>query len=328
MEFPSGKVSPYELAELVFPELDFEDDRVLVGPDVGQDASVIEMEDRVMVLSSDPITGAIENPGWLSVHVNANDVAAMGASPEWFLLTLFLPEGSTRSDLRRIIEEVKEGCEELGVSLVGGHTEVTPRLERVLISGSMIGEAPKDRWVSASGAKPGDKIILTKSVAIEGTFILASDREDELVEQLNPDTVNRAKGYRKKLSVVNEALTAIKSGEVHAMHDVTEGGFLGGLYELVDASNVGFTVYSDKIPIEKETREICDFFGIDPLKTISSGSLLISVSPGDADSVAEALEDEGIKAAQVGEILKDKEKREMDGNPVSFPEQDELWKVF
>ncbi|MBS3815732.1 MAG: hydrogenase, partial [Hadesarchaea archaeon] len=223
MPLPTGKVNPYELAKLIFPHLELDDDRVVVGPDVGLDAAVIELPEKMLVLSSDPITGNLRDPGWLSVHVNANDVATIGAEPEWFLVNFFLPEGVEEERVEELAKQVSRACEELGVSVVGGHTEVTPGLGRILISGAMIGEAPKDRWVSAAGAKPGDKIILTKGVGIEGTFILAVDREKELKKALGEDLVNRAMEFREKLSVVKDALTAIKTGGVNAMHDPTEG---------------------------------------------------------------------------------------------------------
>lgn len=329
MPLPTGKVSPYELAKLVFPQLESVDERVLVGPEVGLDASIVEVEDRVLALSSDPITGAMEDPGWLSVHVNANDIASMGACPQWFLMNIFLPGGAEGSDVREITGRAESACEELGVSLVGGHTEVTPGLGRLLISGAMVGEAPLGKWVSAAGAKPGDRILFTKSAAVEGTFILASDRREELEGEFGTDLVKRAKDYREKLSVVDEALTAIEAaGEVHAMHDPTEGGLLGGLYGLADASGVGFSISSADVPVLEETQAICSYFSIDPLRTIGSGSLLICVRQGDSKKVMGALEGEGIHVNDIGEVLRDENRREIDGEPLEFPEQDELWKIF
>lgn len=328
MPLPTGKVSPYELVELIFSRLELEDERVLVGPELGLDASIVELEDRVLALSSDPITGALQDPGWLSVHVNANDVSTMGASPRWFLLNLFLPEGSGRSKIRTLTERAEAACKELEISLVGGHTEVTPGLNRVLISGAMVGEAPRDEWVSAAGARPGDQIIFTESAAIEGTFILASDREGELKSEFGAGFVERAKRFRERLSVVSDALTAIEAGEVHAMHDPTEGGLAGGLHELADASEAGFSIQSNAISVAEETRDLSEYLGIDPIRTIGSGSLLICAPPEDSEDVVDALEREGIPAANIGEVLEDEENRKIDGKPLEFPEQDELWKIF
>ncbi len=328
MNLPTGKVSPYELKELLFEELDLKDEEVLVKPEVGADASVIKLDDGALVLSSDPITGSLKNPGRLSVHVNANDVASMGADPKWFLLTLFMPEDADRSDIKQVMEEARKACEELGISLVGGHTEITPGLERVLISGAMAGMVSKEKWVTSSGAQPGDDIIFTKSPAVEGTFILSEDKESELKENYGEEFVDRCKSYGDKLSVVKEALTAVENGEVHAMHDPTEGGLIGGLYELADASEVGFSIYSDKINISEETKTVCEHFGLDPLRTISSGSLLIVAPSDESEKIVKSIEDQGIEASIIGEIVKEENRREIDGEEAEYPERDELWDVF
>lgn len=328
MPVPTGKVSPYKLKEILFSLLEIKDERVLVGPEVGIDASIVKLEDRILALSSDPITGALKDPGWLSVQVNANDVATTGATPQWFLMNLFLPEGTEESDIKNIFERAKAACDELGITLVGGHTEVTPGQKRVLISGAMVGEAPLDKWVSTDGAKPGDDIIFTKTAAIEGTFLLASNYEDELSDKLNPGSVEKAKNFLKKMSVVKDAATAMESGEVHAMHDPTEGGLVGGIHELADASGVGFSINSDSVKISEITREICDYFDIDPLKTIGSGSLLICCDPKDTENIVKTLKERDIPAAKIGEILERKEDRLMDGKKLEFPGQDELWRIF
>jgi len=328
MDLPTGKVSPYKLKEILFDELDISDEKVLVEPEVGSDASVIELDDKVLVLSSDPITGSLKNPGQLAVHVNANDVASMGAEPKWFLLTIFMPEGADSTDIKRLMRGARTACEELDISLVGGHTEVTPGLERVLISGTMAGIAPRDEWVSSSGAQPEDKIIFTKSPAVEGTFILSKDKESELRVDYGDELVEKAQEYGDKLSVVKEALTAVKNGEVHAMHDPTEGGLIGGLHELSDASGIGFSIFSDKINISEETRKVCEHFGLDPLKTISSGSLLIVANPEDSEKIVESIKNQGIEASIIGEMVRDDNRREIDGEKVDFPERDEIWKIF
>ncbi|MFW5912774.1 MAG: AIR synthase family protein [Candidatus Hadarchaeota archaeon] len=325
---PTGKVSAYELAKIIFPQLEADDERVLIGPGVGIDSSVIEIEEGVLVLASDPITGALTSPGKLVVNVNANDVACMGASPEWFLLNLFLPEGSEKSDMESIMSQATSACKGLGVTIVGGHTEVTPGLDRTLLSGAMVGVARKDEWVSSAGAKPGDRILLTKSVAIEGTYIMAMDREKELSNSLDSEIVEEAKKFLDRLSVVDEALKAISVGGVNAMHDPTEGGLVGGLHELADASNVGFSIDRDRIPVAYETGKICEYLGIDPLLTIASGSLLISVDPEMADELRKALLESGIEISDIGEILRRSEKRVMNGKKLEYPKQDELWRVF
>jgi thiamin-phosphate kinase len=327
MRLPIGKVGPRELERLVLPYIRLRDRRVLVGPRAGLDAAVIDCGRRVLVLSCDPITGALRDLGWLAVHINANDVATTGATPRRFMATLFAPEGFGGDRLKRLTKRVQAACDELGVSLVGGHTEVTPGLPRVIISGAMVGEAPKQRFVTSAGARPGDRIILTKTAAVEGTAILAADRERELTKALGHPLVARAKRFMRRISVVKEALTAARVG-VTAMHDPTEGGLAGGLHELADASRVGFEVEGSKIPVARETRAICAYFGIDPLQLISSGSLLITARPGRAQAILTALKRAKIQAQEIGEIVSNRRVRQVSGRPIKFPKQDHLWRVF
>jgi thiamin-phosphate kinase len=327
MRLPTGKVDPYKLAKLVFPYIRLRDPRVLVGPGLGLDAAVVDCDDRVLVLSSDPITGALRDIGWLAVHINANDVATMGAEPKWFMANLFAPEGLGGREISRLVKRMSAACEELGISLVGGHTEVTPGLPRVVISGAMVGEAPKDRFVTSQGAKPGDRIILTKGIAIEGTAILAMDREAELKKALGRSLVTRAKRFMNRISVVRDALVAAAVG-VTAMHDPTEGGLAGGLNELADASGVGFRVERARMPVAHETEAICGYFGIDPLRTMGSGGLIITAAPKKAEEVLDGLSKAGIPASEIGEIVRDKKIRLIDDEPLKFPPQDHLWRVF
>jgi len=156
--FLPGKL-PYEfLQKLVFTKLGIPDKRVLVGPSIGEDAAVIEFGDRVLVMATDPITAATKDIGWLSVHINANDVASCGVKPIWFLCTILLPEGSDESIVEEILSQIDRACKELKIALIGGHTEISAGLNRPIIVGFMIGEAPKDRYVRTGGAKPGDSI--------------------------------------------------------------------------------------------------------------------------------------------------------------------------
>lgn len=328
MPLLSGKVDPHKLIKLVFPHIKLKDPRILVGPRLGVDAAVVSYGNKVLVLSSDPITGALRDPGWLAVHINANDVATMGAKPSWFLTNIFAPENCEGGLIRNLVKRMSAACEELEVSLVGGHTEVTSGLNRVIISGAMVGEAEKDKFVTSAGARPGDRIIMTKSAAIEGTAILAFDRGEELRTALGRALVSRAKKFMQKISVVKDALTAIEAGGVTAMHDPTEGGIVGGLFEMAEASHVGFSISSSAIPIAEETKAICDYFGIDPLQTISSGCLLIAASPEMDERMISALSDKGIPAARIGMITPNPNDRLMDGKKLSFPKQDHLWRVF
>lgn len=327
---PTGKVPPEKLREVVFKHLGVQGERVLVRSGVGIDAAAVEFGDKVLVASTDPITGVEKHIGFYAVNVNANDVATFGAKPKWFLVSVLLPEGVDERLLGDIMVDIDKSAKELGIAVIGGHTEVTPGLTRPIVVGTMLGEVKKEKLVYAGNAKPGDVIILTKGAGIEGTAIIASEREEELVKVFGKGFVERAKAFLQKISVVKEALIANEIG-VNAMHDPTEGGIANGLYEVADASGLGFKVYYEKIPIAEETKKICGYFNLDPLALISSGALLISTSRENADKILTALEKEGITASIIGEFLEDKEKRiivkEGKEEELKQPLSDELWKV-
>jgi len=330
---PTGKVPPRTLVRAVYRYLGVKDERVILGPSIGEDAALIDMGDRVLVLTSDPITGAVENIGWLSVHVNANDVATRGARPRWYLCSILLPDGAEEPFLEDIMKQVDQAACELEVSVVGGHSEVSPGLSRPVVVGSMVGETAKNRFVSSSGAKLGDKIILTKGAGIEGTAILATDLPHLLKAKLGEETLVRAKAFIKKISIVKEAMVAMDVGGVDAMHDPTEGGLIAGVWELAEAAKVGVQVSEEQVQVEPETRAVCDLFQIDPLQTISSGALLIVVKPDRAEALQSSLRREGIAASVIGVILKQEEGRRLikkSGETISLvpPEQDHLYKVL
>ncbi len=332
MRLIAGKVPWDLLQKLVFPFTGVPNKNVLVGPAVGEDAAAIALNgDLVLIFSSDPITGAIRNAGWLCVHVNANDVASMGARPRWMVLTVLLPENSSENLLAEIMKGADKACRNLGVSIVGGHSEVTPGLKAPILMGSMLGTTTKDKLTTSSGAKPGDLIVMTKTAGVEGTAILASDLYDFLAKSLDREILERAKEFIKRISVVEEALAAIETGGVTAAHDVTEGGFSGALHELADASGVGFIVDEGKIPLAEETKLICKVLGVDPLSLIGSGSLLLTVKPEMIDKVLNAILGVGVKPSVVGKIVKEERLiRRKDGRVevLKRPLRDELWRVL
>ncbi|RLE54084.1 MAG: hypothetical protein DRJ26_02320 [Candidatus Methanomethylicota archaeon] len=333
LKLPLGKLPPDVLISLVFGRTGVDDPRVIVKPKIGEDAAIIDFGDKVLVLHSDPITGAIENIGWLAVNVSSNDVATRGARPKWISMVILLPESADSSLLDEITRQIDDAAKKLGIMIVCGHTEVTPGLNRPILISTAIGEAPKDRYVTTSGAKVGDKIILTKGAAIEGTAIFAYEFEDLIKDKFGEDFVERAKKYIDLISVLKEAMVAVEVGGVTAMHDPTEGGVLGGLQELAKASNVGFRINEDKVIINPETEAICDLLGADPLQTISSGSLIITSEPSRANEIVSALRKSGIKASIIGEIVDRDEgmiliKKDGSVLSVSEPVQDHLWVVL
>jgi hydrogenase expression/formation protein HypE len=331
--FLTGKVPPDILSQIVFRRIGSPNRRLLLGPALGEDAAIVRARGKLLVLTTDPITGAQENAGWLSVHVNANDVATRGAKPVWFLCCLLLPEQSRADTLERIMSQVDEAAREISVTVAGGHSEITPGLHRPIIVGSMIGEVASGRYVSTAGAKPGDKVILTKTVGLEGTAVLAHDLHEKLARLLGDDIIQRAKMFSRRISVVRDAMIAMRTGSVHAMHDPTEGGIICGLWELGEASRTGMVVEESRIIVAPETESVCHALELDPLRVLSSGSLLIAAKLGNANRIIKALQRSGIPASIVGEITKPEKGRifvKRDGTRVKLepPARDELYKVL
>ncbi|MGB9676426.1 MAG: AIR synthase family protein [Candidatus Bathyarchaeales archaeon] len=330
MTLPFGKIPTNLLEEVVFKNLGVKREEVTIGPSLGFDGTVIDVGNKSLIVSMDPITGALERIGWLAVNINANDVATFGVEPAFFFSCILLPEKADRKTLETICAQMDAAAKNLGIAIAGGHCEVTPELTHPIVVGCAIGVTKKGNYVTAGNAKAGDKIILTKSAGIEGTAILASDMKEELKKAVDEKLLSRANKFFDKISVVKDALTAFKTGAVHAMHDPTEGGVAGGVHEMADASKLGFRIFEEKIPVAKETLQICRFFDIDPLCLIASGSILIAVKPDYEDVVLRSLRDAGITANVIGEFLPSPEKRfiiRKDGSEreLARPECDHLW---
>jgi len=297
------------LKEVVFTNLGVKRKEVILGPSAGFDGAVIEVGNKSLIISMDPITGAIERIGWLAVTINANDVATFGVEPAFLSSCILLPESADRKTVETISVQMNEAAKDLGMAIVGGHCEVTPGLTNPIVVGCAMGITEKGNYVTAGGAKPEDKLVLTKSAGIEGTAILASDREKQLRKAVGASVLANAKRFFRQISVVKEAVIAFKTGVVNAMHDPTEGGVAGGVHEMADASNLGFKIFEEKIPVAKETLEVCRFFGIDPLYLIASGSMLIAARQDSANKVVETLEKNRMDADVIGEFLPSPERR-------------------
>ena len=328
-----GKLDPDLLKQLLFKCLGAPSDRVIVGPKIGEDAAVIDFAGKILAVHSDPITGAIENIGWLAVNVCANDIATRGVRPLWMLIVMLLPQNIKTVQLSQIANQIDEAAKELGITVVGGHSEITLGITRPILVATTLGEAEKAKFVSSSEAKIGDQIIVTKGAAIEGTAILSTEFDKYLQTRVGVNVVKRAQKFIKMISIVRDALTAMAVGGVHAMHDATEGGIAGGLQEIAWASKVGITAHEEKIPIYEETRKICQVLNIDPLKTISSGTLIISAHPEKAEKIVTALEREGVKASIIGQVVeaeKGSYLHRTDGSKLdlSEPVKEELWKAL
>jgi hydrogenase expression/formation protein HypE len=330
MKLPPGKIPIDILKEVVFKNLGAERREVTVGPTAGVDGAVLDLGDKSLIVSMDPITGAVERIGWLAVNVNANDVATFGIEPAFLFSCIMLPENADSKIVETICSQMNVAAKDLGIAIVGGHCESTPSLTNPIVVGCIMGMTKKGCYVTASGAKPGDKLILTKSAGIEGTAILSSDREAELTKALSASTMRNAKNFYRQISVVKDALTAYKTGGVHAMHDPTEGGVAGGIHEMADASRLGVKIFEKAIPVQPETAKICSHFEIDPLQLISSGALLISAEAKSADKIIKNLKQQQIAASVIGEFLEGTDQRLLmreNGTVQAFPRpsSDHLW---
>lgn len=325
-----GKIPPEILEKTVFKFLGATRSDVIFGPAMGEDASIVSDGCKLLALHGDPISGANEKIGWIAMNVATNDIATRGVRPRWTLSCIMLPEGSDEGLLERICRDMSAAAEKLDVSIIGGHTEVTPGLDHPLVIVFSMGVVEDRGYVMCRGAKPGSKIILTKSIGIEGTAVLASDRGNPLASKFGDEFVRRAVTYFDRLSVVKEAMIAFEFGGVQAMHDPTEGGVSNGLHEVADASGTGFRVYEEALAIGQETAEICRFFEIDPLNLISSGSLLIIAKQDKATKIIDKLQENGVDASIIGEVLADAEcrtiiRRNGSSEPLARPLSDELW---
>jgi len=309
MKLPPGKIPVDILKEVVFKNIGAERKEVTVGPTAGIDGAVLDLGDKSLIVSMDPITGAVERIGWLAVNVNANDIATFGVEPAFLFSCILLPENADRKIVETICTQMNAAAKDLGIAIVGGHCESTMGLANPIVVGCVMGLTEKGRYVTAGGAKPGDKLILTKSAGLEGTAILASDRETELKKTISATVLRNAKNFYSKISVVKDALTAYKTGGVHAMHDPTEGGVAGGIHEMADASGLGVKVFEDKIAVQPETAKICSYFEIDPLQLISSGALLISAEAKSAGKIIENLEQQQIQASIIGDFSENASER-------------------
>jgi hydrogenase maturation factor len=332
---PAGKL-PIDHLRSLLADLPRRDPRLLIGPQIGEDAAVIDAGDRYLVVTTDPITFATDRIGRYAVHVNANDVAVLGARPLWFFVVMLLPEGSATPELADgIMADVRTACDELGVTVGGGHTEVTPGLDRPILVGQMLGEVAPAQLVRKTRIAVGDQILLTRGVAIEGTAILARERAERLQERVDAELLARATRFliEPGISVVNAALAAAKVGDVvHAMHDPTEGGLAMGLFEVVTPAGLGLRVVREHISVFPETEAICKALALDPLKLIASGALLIAVAPTGMKTVLDAVQAAGVSVTAIGEVrpVNDGLTIVTDGvaDPLTPPDRDEIARAF
>ncbi|HJW91574.1 MAG TPA: AIR synthase family protein [Anaerolineales bacterium] len=331
---PVGKL-PAELLAALLALAPVSDPRLVLGPGIGVDCAVIDYGSRMLVFKSDPITFASDEIGWYAVQVNANDIVTTGAEPRWFLMTLLLPQGkSTAEQVEVISKQVFAACREMGVDVIGGHSEITYGLDRPILVGTLIGEVERDRLVTPRGIKPGDRVLLTKGVPIEATAILARERPERLRGALSEAELVEAQAFLRQpgISVRREARAAMQAGRVTGMHDPTEGGLLTALWEMAEASQSTLIFDPQAVPVPPLSSRICQVFGIDPLAAIASGALLLTAPPDDANAIQATLEAQGMRCTQIGEVQAGApavwQQTGAGKQPARRPERDEIARVF
>ena len=330
---PSGKL-PHDLLEELLRRYTTADESVVQGPATGIDATLLRAEGPLLIVKTDPVTFLSDDLGYYLVNVNANDLAAMGGEPKWFLASLLFPHGATgRAEIEAVFRGIREACDEIPVSFCGGHTEVTDAVTRVVACGAMLGRPMGGRSFQAPLARAGDSIVLTKGVSVEGTSIIARTRAAEVRAEWGDGFLARCRNFIREpgMGVLAEARIASRLAGVHAMHDPTEGGLATALHEVADASGTGFVVEESAIHVYPETRLLAGKYGIDPMGLIASGSLLIAVEPAREGELVEALAAEGIRAAVIGRLVEDPGRRSIarDGGeePLGRFDRDEILKI-
>ena len=314
------------------------DPRVVVGPKIGEDAAAIDLgagTDRYWVVTSDPITFTTEEIGYYGVVVNLNDIATMGATPKWFLATLLFPEKSDLRNIEKVFRQIHDACHRFRISFVGGHTEITPGIKKMILSGHMIGEVKKEKLIKTSGARTGDLLLLVKGVCIEGTSIIAREKEAALLRRrISRSLIRKAKRFifDPGIDVLRPARIACQVASVHSMHDPTEGGLINGLIEMAWASEKEIEVDLEKVHIYKESHILCQEFGLNPLGVIASGALLLAISPSDFSPIQKAFKGNSIPFQVIGKVkkgparvLRNDQKGRKELKPLP---QDEILKIY
>ncbi|WFA08918.1 AIR synthase family protein [Tissierella sp. Yu-01] len=324
-----GKVPNEILEKIVFSNISNKRNEVLVRAAIGEDNGIIDFGDNVCVVSTDPITGTTKDIGRLAIHISCNDVSTSGAEPIAVLLTILCPPETTESELEKIMKDASQAAADVNVEIIGGHTEVTDGVNRVIISTTVIGKQLKSKLPNYEKIKVGDKVVITKYIGIEGTSIIAKELGDKLIDKIGKEQLNKAINLDKMLSVVKDGVIAGRHNAIY-MHDITEGGVYGAAWEAAEAIKKGLIIYEDQIPIMDVTKEISDILEIDPYRLISSGSMLIIISENNFDNLKEELERFDIKATVIGEIIEEGTYCIKDGvkSVIDSPGSDELYKAL
>ena len=306
-----GKISPDIFSELILPRLGAKNDHVLVGPQHGVDVGIVEIGGKAVSFTCDPVfivpQYGWERAAWFAIHIIASDSVTSGLKPKYLSIDLNLPMEMTRQQLEIMWTVMHQQCEQIGISVITGHTARYEGCQYPMVGGATItGVGEMNEYVTPRFAKAGDKIIITKGPAIEASGIFATMFPRLIEDKFGPDFANRASRLFYKMSVVEDAMTAITVGVrdngVTSMHDATECGIWGGVYEVAQAAGLGVRIEKEKIVIEDCVPEMCRLFDIDPYASISEGTLIISCRPHKADKVVDVLAKKGINSSVAGEL--------------------------
>lgn len=330
MQLKVGKLDNDTLQRVILDKITYKSPQVLVKAGVGEDCAHLDFGEDCCVLSTDPITASVQEIGRLAIHVSCNDVAATGVRPFAILLALMLPVGSTLEDVETIMAQAAAEAGAMQVEIAGGHTEVTPAVSTPVIVATAIGRAPKGRILAREGILPGDKLLVTKTVGLEGSAILATDYAERLRGILSEEEIAEARAYTERTDVLTEGAVSGEVG-VSAMHDVTEGGILGAIWELCTVARTGAVVYEESIPVTDLTRKICAALGVDWRRLISSGAMLIVCRPEKEGRLRDGLAVAGVVATCIGEMRQGEEGIMLchgeEAFPILPPESDEIYRV-
>ncbi|MDR7870476.1 MAG: AIR synthase family protein [Tissierellaceae bacterium] len=325
----TGKLPNDLLEKIVLKYITHKRDDIITGAAVGEDNALVNFGDEVAILSTDPITGAVKDIGKLAVHISCNDVSTSGGTPVGLLLTILAPPETTYEDIEKIMKDAGETAKELDVEIMGGHTEITDAVNKVVITTTVIGKIKKEKLQKSGNINVGDKILISKTTAIEGTSILLNDLESYFADKMDADKIKEGQEYGRFLSVLEEGKIGGKVG-LNYMHDITEGGVLGAVWEAQRAIKKGVKIYKDQIPITDITIELCNILDINPLRLISSGSMLMIANDEQVKLLEKEYKEKNIQLTVIGEVVEEGIHMEEDAKVVNIeaPKADELYRAL
>lgn len=319
-----GKLTNQQMEEILFRKIKRKRTETILGPAIGADCALADFGDNYLVISADPITGTEKGIGRLCVNICCNDIAAAGGEPVGMLVTMLIPPTGTIPQIEEIIDDLLSACEDNGIDLIGGHTEISSAVNRFVLSGVSLGKRPKLPFLTI---KSGDRLVMSKTAGIEGTAIIAAEKREELQSTLSDAEIDEAIGWMKQTSVIAEGIIG-RENQAIMMHDATEGGVLGAVWEMAENLQMGIEIELNRIPVHKLTKKICNHFQLDPMRLISSGVMLFAVA--DANKLIDELKLQGIPAVAIGTFINEKKyiiahHTKMELLP---PKSDELYRVL